>query len=62
MAKCKSCGAPLVFLKTKNGKHMPVDYSGKVMDDKRDNVQFDPSVHVSHFQTCPDAETHRKRK
>ena len=50
--KCKSCGAEIVYLKTKNGKIIPINadtIQGKetVYDHKID--------HVSHFATCRDA-------
>jgi hypothetical protein len=59
--RCDSCGAHLVFLKTTKGRMMPVNYSGKAMDDKRDGVPFDPVRHETHFATCPAAAKHRKR-
>lgn len=27
-AKCRSCGAPIWWIKTKNGKNIPLDYNG----------------------------------
>lgn len=81
MAKCKSCGAEIIWLKTAAGRNMPVDaeevyfYADK--DGKElfvtDNgvvvrgVQAEPNTiphprigYVSHFATCPNADTHRK--
>ncbi len=58
MAECKSCGAIIVWLRTKQGHNMPVDYhtfntgDPGIFDLKRG--------HISHFATCPNASRHRK--
>lgn len=54
---CRSCRAPLVFLKTETGKLIPVD---KKTVDAADEY-FDRDRHVSHFATCPDAKRWRKK-
>lgn len=54
---CRSCGAPLVFLKTDTGKLIPVD---KKTADVADEY-FDRDRHTSHFATCPDAKKWRKK-
>ena len=57
MKNCKSCGKEIVFLKTKNGKIIPVN---------ADTIQGKETVydhkigHVSHFATCKDASKFRK--
>lgn len=56
---CKSCGAEIVWLKTAQGNNMPVDASTVLAGE--DKI-FDPRHHESHFVTCPNATTHRKRK
>ena len=56
IVKCKSCGADIVFLRTKKGSQMPVD-AGTV---EHDDYQFDYKKHTSHFSTCPNADKHRK--
>ena len=53
---CRSCKAPIVWLKTSRGKNMPADASSVGVDD----VLFDPAKHISHFATCPNANQHRK--
>lgn len=62
-ATCRSCGEPIVWLVTRNGKKMPVDLPDQD-DPRRDDIleatQFDPSYMTSHFQTCPEAPAHRK--
>lgn len=45
-ATCKKCGEPIVWLKTKAGKNIPVD--GDVFDGEI----YDKTRHVCHFDTC----------
>ena len=60
MSQCRSCGAPIVWLKTRNGKNMPVDpKEGGEYDEK---VVFDAKFHTSHFDTCPSADQHRRNE
>ena len=54
--RCHSCHAPIVWLTTRAGKHMPVDAAGVLADDR----QFDSTRHISHFATCPNANQHRR--
>lgn len=54
---CRSCRAPIVWMKTVAGKNMPVDPEGIDEDDEL----FDPRKHTSHFSTCPQADDHRRR-
>jgi hypothetical protein len=56
--KCRSCGAEIVWLKTINGKNMPVD--AETFEDG--DELFEPKRHTSHFATCPDAEKFRRKK
>lgn len=59
--QCRSCGAFILWMKTKNGKNIPVDYATVPAD--QGALVFDPDVgHISHFATCPNADKHRKRK
>lgn len=63
---CRSCGAPIIFAATEQGKTMPVDAAPQ----KR--VLLEPAAeglppiarvvdtYVSHFATCPNAAQHRK--
>lgn len=53
---CRSCAAPIVWLKTASGKSMPVDAPSVQAGD----TTFDASRHVTHFSTCPNADQHRK--
>ena len=55
--QCSSCGADIVWFRTKNGKRMPVDESTTKPTDAEH--QLDLSRHKSHFATCPNADQHR---
>lgn len=56
ITRCRSCNKQIVFLKTRNGKNMPVDADSVEPEDD----ELDLSRHVSHFRTCPNADKHRK--
>lgn len=58
MAVCSGCGKGIVWLKTAAGKNMPVD----IETTQREDTEFDPSRHVSHFASCPLAINFRKSK
>ncbi len=49
MEHCRSCGAPVMWGKTKSGKWCPFD------------VQNGEKTEVSHFTTCPDASKWSKK-
>ena len=55
--QCRACDAPIVFLRTKKRKLIPVD--AETVD--HDDYQFDPKKHTAHFATCPEADKFRKR-
>ena len=56
IVQCSSCKANIIFLRTKNGKQMPVDAATVMHDD----YEFSPKKgHISHFATCPDADKYR---
>ena len=75
-AKCRSCGAEIIWCKTTSGKSMPVDVAPakggtiEIVDGiaeiagevKRDqsDAGLVPFLHKSHFATCPDAAKHRR--
>ena len=65
-ARCRSCKAFIIWMKTAAGKNMPVDADsvpfklgadGHPVDPPK---LFDPETMTSHFATCPNADTHRK--
>ncbi len=57
--RCTSCGAAIVWFRTKNGKGMPVDEATTKPTDREE--QLDLKRHISHFATCPNADQHRRR-
>lgn len=71
ITQCRSCGAPIVWGKTKNGKGIPLDAAPhpdgnvELHPDGRAVVNSGPLIGVplyrSHFTTCPHAAEHRRR-
>jgi hypothetical protein len=77
MARCRSCGAPILWAVTEaSGKRIPLDAeedgAAKEVPDGNllivDTRAGTPVVrvtavgqHLSHFATCPQASTHRKK-
>jgi len=59
IGKCRSCGAKIIWVKTKAGKNMPIDFDVKFIDDEEFSA---PIGHISHFSTCPVADKFRKPK
>lgn len=57
VARCRSCDARILWMKTDRGKNMPVDWDEHSVGKER----FNPKTMTSHFATCPNADTHRKR-
>ena len=63
--KCRSCGAPILWVRTTTGKAMPVDAKPekRIVLDPADTGQPTGRVvdtYVSHFATCPHAAKHRR--
>lgn len=77
MTKCKSCGADLVFIRTKSGKYMPCDarprWFAEVKGGSLTYVTPEGAVkhgefcspgergYIPHWVTCPAASKWRKR-
>ena len=59
MSNCRSCGAGIKWMKTRNGKWIPVDI--ETVGDPEAEV-FDHETMTAHFTTCPEADKHRKGK
>lgn len=67
---CRSCGRPLIWGVTMQGRRMPVDAKpqGKrivlepAIKDDLPPLATVVDVYVSHFATCPNAEQHRKAR
>lgn len=56
--QCSSCGADIVWFRTKTGNRMPVDEATTKPTDAEH--QLDLNRHKSHFATCPQADQHRR--
>ena len=54
---CRSCGAAIVWMKTGKGKLMPVNADSVRPGDET----YTPGIHVSHFATCPQRDSWRKK-
>lgn len=74
VARCASCDAEVFWVKTRNGKSMPIDAQHEMRlvavlgdDDlilagtSDDAVVRMVPTYTSHFATCPSADQHRKR-
>lgn len=72
MARCRSCGAEIIWCRTSKGKAMPVDVNKRddgnliLTDVDGDTVvEYVPKGqgdHVSHFVTCGQADQWRKKR
>jgi len=75
MSACRSCGAPILWALTENGKRIPLDAAPaerptglfRLVEKigERTPVAVSVSgeaVYLSHFATCPYADQHRKEK
>jgi hypothetical protein len=71
---CKSCGAEIIWAKTKNGKAIPIDAEPckdgnislynemAIVMDMREIAFYDGPLYTSHFVTCPQADEYRSKK
>lgn len=59
VSNCKACGAPIVWMKTRNNKNIPVDRH--TVRDLEAEV-FDPATMIAHFASCPKAADFRKKR
>lgn len=69
--RCRSCGAPVVWVETVRGTRIPFNPPLAIArtqetllagDDTRTIEHVDSAVSTSHFATCPDATQWRKTK
>jgi hypothetical protein len=58
IAHCRSCAAPIKWLRTTGGKWMPVNLETV---EESDTV-FEHGRHLSHFATCPEHHRWRRRR
>lgn len=56
ITRCRSCRAKVIWFKTEAGKRMPIDADTVEAEDD----ELDLERHVSHFSTCPDADSWRR--
>jgi hypothetical protein len=72
--RCRSCGAPIFWAVNSNGNRVPIDAepvqieaAGRYAIDWPDapntspRAIHSPAIHLTHFATCPNAASHRKR-
>ncbi len=59
ISKCRACGAALLWMKTKKGRNIPVDWDVRYVDDEEFSMV---AGHISHFSTCSDPDKFRKPK
>lgn len=58
--QCKSCQAPIVWMKTNRGKNIAVDVDSLPDSFNYDEgAAFDRGNMTCHFETCPNASQHR---
>jgi len=76
MSTCRSCGCPIIWAVTPNGKKIPLDARAPtfVLDRNGEKTDGIPQAlsgkmddrglraYVSHFSTCPGATKHSKTK
>jgi hypothetical protein len=64
---CRSCGAPIFYATTPDGRKMPLDaqpqkrFVTRPSRDVRDEIDCKlVETYTTHFATCPNAAQHRK--
>lgn len=66
MAKCKGCGAEIIWVETTNGRKMPVDPTEVTIVTPVASRHSDKyrivKGYTSHFATCPAAEWFRNHR
>jgi ribosomal protein L31 len=65
IGKCRSCEEEIVWMITKKGKNIPVDIDSVDTDHlfaigPDEKLTFKYGDHVAHFNTCVNAEEHRR--
>ena len=76
-ARCRSCGAPIRFVRTVHGHTHPLDWDpvphgewtlttdpkgAEVMLRATHLTSKEADLYTSHFATCPDADQHRRKR
>lgn len=66
ITQCRSCGAEVMWVLTKNDKRMPIDASSANEEERArvlpGAIAHDPKRHISHFATCPESTKWRKSR
>lgn len=67
MDKCSGCGAEILWAKTTHDKPIPLDARSEkrfvlVVGEREVTIARAADTYVSHFATCPMADTFRKPK
>lgn len=64
-SKCRLCGKGIFWIRLSSGKLMPYDIEPleDVTEGTMPQIFTDEKgkMHVTHFATCPNADTHRRR-
>jgi len=61
MGKCKACGAPIYFIRTKLGRLMPCDVKSEKATVNVTLSDGTLKAVVPHFATCPEASQFKKK-
>ena len=62
--KCRSCNAEIIWVTMESGKKVPVDKDSikkRLVISDNEKLGAVRKVGVAHFETCPNADQHRKR-
>ena len=68
MSNCRTCGAPILWAVTGQGKRMPLDVDRRpvlVVEGELDDgtaIVSQQAGYTSHFATCPQADDWRRKK
>jgi hypothetical protein len=54
MPQCRSCGDPVIWIETQNGKKHPVDTKPEKRWIYQNEIWSIVDTYTSHFTTCPD--------
>lgn len=57
VTNCRACRARIVFLKTANGRWIPINAETVTLED----TEYVPSRHTTHYATCPEADSFRRQ-
>ena len=60
MPKCKSCGAPIEFIRLPSGKFTPVEVGKISIYSQEAGNWYLYKGHEPHWRNCPGAESHRR--